>query len=146
MLILKILEIIEITHLVHYTGSAPSGLFVCNDKALTKKVLSYHKINVPKFHAFFRGHKVWLPKQLKLPLIVKPLREEASRGISLGSVVDDEKSMVERVEFLHNKMNLDAIVEEYIDGREFYVSVIGKSKINVLPIREFIFQTIPDDW
>ncbi|MCK4816597.1 ATP-grasp domain-containing protein, partial [bacterium] len=130
---------------IPYTGASPTTVLVCNNKALSKKILSFHKIKVPNFYTFYRDHKVRLLKRLRLPLIVKPLCEEASRGISQASVVDDEKSLIERVKFIHQKINMDAIVEEYVEGREFYVSLIGKKKIKVLPLREMKFGRIPEE-
>ncbi len=130
---------------IPYTGASCDTLMVCNNKALCKKILSFHKIKVPHFHTFYRNRRVWLPRRLKLPLIVKPLSEEASRGISLASIVDNEEALIERVRFTHEKMNTDAIVEEYIDGRELYVSIIGNKKIRMLPPREVKFANFPDD-
>ena len=128
-----------------YTGSSPATMMVCNDKALHKKILRFHRIRVPRFHDFYRGRRVWLPKRLKLPLIVKPLTDEASRGISLASIIDNAEALTERVQFIHEKMNMDAIVEEYIDGREIYVSVMGTRRIVVLPHREMKFGNSTDD-
>jgi len=130
---------------VPYTGSSAKALFLCNDKALHKKILRFHRIRVPRFQVFYRGHRVWLPKKLKLPFIVKPLSDEASRGISLASIVDNESALIERVRFIHEKMQMDAIIEEYIDGRELYASVIGSKRIRVLPFREMKFGTIAED-
>ncbi|MFH1458805.1 MAG: ATP-grasp domain-containing protein [Candidatus Omnitrophota bacterium] len=136
-----LLEMLEIP----YTGASAKTLLICNDKALHKKILRFHRIRVPRFHAFHREHKIWLPKKLKLPLVVKPLCDEASRGISLASVVDNEASLIERVKFTHEKMKMDAIAEEYIEGREFYVSVLGQRRIKVLPLREMKFGTITQE-
>lgn len=130
---------------IPYTGASSESLFVCGDKGLTKKILSFHRIKVPNFYVFYRGHKVWHPKKMELPIIVKPLLEEASRGISESSIVDDEKSLKERVKFIHESLNLDVICEEYIEGREFYVSVMGIRKLTVFPIREMKFGSIPED-
>jgi D-alanine-D-alanine ligase len=124
---------------IPYTGSSSKTLFLCNDKALHKKILRFHRIRVPKFHDFYRSHKVWLPKKLRLPLVVKPLADEASRGISQASIVDNEQAFLNRVEFIHEKMNMDAIAEEYIPGREFYVSILGNKRVEVLPFREMKF-------
>jgi len=130
---------------VPYTGAAAATLFTCNDKGLTKKILTYHRIKVPHFHIFYRGHRVWLPKRIKLPLVVKPLSEEASRGIAQASVTDSEESFLERVRFIHETMKSDAIVEEYIGGRELYVGVIGNKRVKVLPPTEIKFGTMSDD-
>ncbi len=130
---------------IPYTGASSQALFICNDKALTKKILSFHRIKVPNFYTFHRGRRIWLPKKLKPPLIVKPLCEEASRGISLASIVDNEQALVERVKFIHQSLNTDAIAEEYIEGRELYVSVLGNKKIKVLPFREMKFGEFSED-
>lgn len=139
--IVGLLEILGIP----YSGASPDSLLICNNKALSKKILSFHKIKIPNFYTFYKRHRIWLPKRLKLPLIVKPLCEEASRGISSASVVDSEESLVERVKFIHAKMDMAAIVEEYIEGREFYVSVLGNRRIKVFPPREMKFGQIPED-
>ncbi|MEI8348977.1 MAG: ATP-grasp domain-containing protein [Candidatus Omnitrophota bacterium] len=127
-----------------FTGAGASALLICNDKAISKKILSFHKIRVPNFHTFYRNRKVKPIKRPKLPLIVKPLCEEASVGISQASVVDSTEACVERIKFIHEKNNMDAIVEEYIAGREFYVSVVGNKMLEVLPIREMKFGEIAE--
>ena len=129
---------------IPFTGASSKTLFLCNDKAIHKKILRFHRIRVPRFHTFYRDHRVWLPKKLKLPLVVKPLTDEGSRGISLASIVDNTQALIERVRFIHQKMNMAAIAEEYIDGRELYVSVIGNKRITVLPHREMKFGTVAD--
>ena len=139
--VVALLEVLE----VPYTGATPKSLAICGDKALTKKILTFHKIKVPHFHSFYKAHRIWLPRKLHLPLIVKPLLEEASRGISQASVVDSEEALVERIKFIHEKMNMDAIAEEYIDGREFYVSILGNRRVHVLPLREMKFGEVGED-
>ncbi|RKY46416.1 MAG: hypothetical protein DRP81_00480 [Candidatus Omnitrophota bacterium] len=136
-----ILEILGIP----YTGTTPASLLICNNKALTKKILTFHKIRVPNFYTFYKHRKVKFIRKLRLPLIVKPLYEEASRGISQASVVDSEEGLIERVKFIHIHLNMDAIAEEYIDGRELYVSVLGNKRIKVFPFREMKFGKIPED-
>ncbi|MFH1505056.1 MAG: ATP-grasp domain-containing protein [Candidatus Omnitrophota bacterium] len=136
-----VLEMLELP----YTGASPAGLLICGDKALSKKILNFHKIRVPYFYTFRKGCKVWLSKRFKLPLIVKPLCEEASRGISQASVVDNSEALAERVRFIHESMQADAIVEEYIEGRELYVSVLGNKNLKVLPFREMRFGELGED-
>lgn len=136
-----ILEMLEIP----YTGATPGSLFICNNKGLTKEILSFHKIKIPRFHTFYKNHRIWLPKRLRLPLIVKPLCEEASRGISQASVVDNEDAFGERVKFIHQNMLMDAIGEEYIEGREIYVSILGNKHLRVLPLREMKFGGFEED-
>jgi len=139
--ILALMELLDIP----CTGATSSSLFLCNDKGLCKKILRFHRVRTPRFHAFYKGHKVWLPKTLKLPCIVKPLTEEASRGISQASIVDDEKSFLARVQMIHERMKLDAIAEEYIEGRELYVSIIGDHALRMLPAREMTFGQMAED-
>jgi len=134
-----LLEMMEI----NYTGASPSNFLICNNKALTKNILSFHKINVPDFCTFHRGRRIKLSRHLKMPLIVKPLCEEASRGISRASIVGNKDSLAERIRFIHEKMDMDVIVEEYIEGRELYISVIGSKKIKVLPPIEIKFTKVP---
>ena len=140
----NIVALIEMLN-VPYTGASSAALFLCNDKGLCKKILRYHRVRTPRFHLFYRGAPVWLPKTLRLPCIIKPLTEEASRGISQASIVDDEKSFTERVGMIHERMNLDVIAEEYVEGRELYVSVIGDQRLRVLPPREMTFGQMAED-
>ena len=130
---------------VPYTGATSAALFLCNDKGLSRKILRFHRVRGPRFHTFYRGHKVWLPETIGLPCIVKPLTEEASRGISNASIVDDEKSFIERVQMIHERMKLDAIAEEYVEGRELYVSILGDQRLRILPPREMTFGDLPED-
>ena len=139
--VVSLLEILG----VPYTGAGPEGLMVCNDKAMSKKILTYHRIKVPRFQVFRRGKRVWHPKKIRFPIVVKPLREEASTGISQASFVEDDSGLYERIGFIHNSLNMDAIAEEYIEGRELYVSVIGNQRLRVFPIREMKFSQIPED-
>jgi len=136
-----LLEMLE----VPYTGATSDNIFICNNKGLSKKILSFHKIKIPHFYIFTRNRRVWLPRKLKLPTIVKPLCEEASRGISQASIVDNEAAFLERVKFIHQNMNMDAIAEEYIEGRELYVTVMGHKKLTVLPPRELKFGELSED-
>ncbi len=140
----NITALIELLN-IPYTGATSAALHLCNDKGLCKKILRYHRVRTPRFHTFYRNHMVWLPSTIRLPCIVKPLTEEASRGISLASIVDDEKGFIERVTMIHERMKLDAIAEEYIQGRELYVSIIGDQRLRVLPPREMSFGQLPED-
>jgi D-alanine-D-alanine ligase len=130
---------------VPFTGASPTSLLICNNKALNKKILRYHRIHVPNFQTYYSDRKIKVLKKLKLPCVVKPLAEEASRGISLASVVDTEAALIERVKFIHESMKQDAIAEEYIEGREFYIGIFGHKRLTVLPPREMIFGNLPDD-
>ena len=130
---------------VTFTGASPEELFICNNKALSKKILSYHRIRVPAFITFRRGLRIGKRRNFRLPMVVKPMTEEASRGISLASVVDSEEALVDRVEFIHDHMHADAIAEEYVDGREFYVSILGDNRLTAFPLREMRFGQMPED-
>ena len=122
-----------------YTGSSPTGLLVARNKSLTKKILAYHGIRVPAFAEFPAGEKPRRPSELRFPLIVKPLLEDASIGIAQASVVEDDESLAERVKFIHDKFSQAAIVEELIEGRELYVGLVGNATLDVLPIVEMTF-------
>src|SRR5882762_5231206 len=119
-------------HGYRYTGSSPTGLLVARNKSLTKKILAHHEIRVPAFAEFRPGEKPVRPSELRFPLIVKPLLEEAS-------VVEDDEDLGVRVKFIHEKFHQAAIVEELIEGRELYVGLIGNDTLQVLPIVELTF-------
>lgn len=126
-----------------YTGCHARGMVLARDKALSKKLVTYHHLTVPKFAVFSRGRRIVRPKGLEFPLIVKSLIDEASLGISQASIVDDDERLRERVAFIHQKTGADAIVEQYVEGREFYVGIIGNTRLQVLPIWELIFENMP---
>jgi D-alanine-D-alanine ligase len=128
-----------------YTGCNPRGLMLARDKALTKKVLSFHRIPYPEFVVVPLGRTVRRPKWLSFPLIVKSVSEEASLGISQASIVEDDEKLKERVTFVHNSVGTGALIERYIEGREFYVGVIGNGQLHVLPVWELILDKLPDD-
>jgi D-alanine-D-alanine ligase len=127
-----------------YTGCNPRGLTLAHDKALTKKILSYHRIGVPGFAVFPMGQKVVRPHRLKFPLFVKSVVEEGSVGISQASVVNDDAKLAERVEFIHRQTSNHAIAEQYIEGREIYVSVIGNRKLQTYTPWELVINNLPD--
>ena len=85
-----------------------------------------------------------MPKRLGFPMIVKSLTQEASIGISQASVVDDEQKMRERVQFIHDSIHTDALVEQYIEGRELYSGVIGNERLEVFPLWEMTFANMPE--
>lgn len=130
---------------IPYTGSGPVGLMLCNNKAISKKILTFHRIKVPRFYVFQKGKRIWRPKKLRFPLVVKPLREEASTGIVQASFVENEEQLCERVRFIHEQLKMDAISEEYIEGRELYVSILGNKKLQAFPLREMKFTQVPND-
>lgn len=127
-----------------YTGCNPRGLMLSRDKALGKKLLSYHRVPTPKFVAFPIGKKVSRPKRLGFPLLVKSLVQDASMGISQASIVNNDEKLAERVKFIHENVKSDAIAEQYIDGRELYVGVLGNRRLQTLPVWEMLFTNAPD--
>lgn len=129
---------------LRYTGAGPTGLTLCKNKGMAKEILAYHRIHFPDFAIFPPGTAIRRPKRLSFPLFIKPLKEEASYGISQDSFVEDDQSFEERVRFIHERMTQEALVEEYIDGRELYVSILGNKRLEVFPIREVIFSAIPE--
>jgi D-alanine-D-alanine ligase len=128
---------------VCYTGCNPRGLVLARGKALSKKLLTYHRIRVPSFTVFPRGNRARPPRGLRFPLIVKSLTEESSFGISQASIVDTPEKLEERVAFIHKSIGTDAIAEQYIEGREIYVGAIGNKRVQVLPIWELEFSNLP---
>lgn len=138
--LVSLLEMLE----VPFTGTGSVGLTLAKNKGVTKKILMHHKIRTPHFWVIHRNDKVSPPRKLKYPLIVKPLREEASYGISQKSLVENDDAFLERVRFIHESMERDVIVEEFIVGRELYISVMGRQRLKVFPIREIVFSKMPD--
>ncbi|RLB50589.1 MAG: D-alanine--D-alanine ligase [Deltaproteobacteria bacterium] len=128
-----------------YTGCNPRGLTLARDKALSKKILAYHRIRVPRFHVFPRHRKIRRPKHLEFPLIVKSLIEEGSYGIAQASLVTNDKALADRVSFIHETIRTDAVVEQYIDGREVYSAVLGNHRLQVLPTWEIMLDKLPED-
>jgi D-alanine-D-alanine ligase len=126
-----------------YTGCNPRGLLLARDKALSKQIMMFHRIATPRFMVIPRGRKYRIPKRLAFPLLVKSTTEDASFGLSRSSVVHDESSLREQIAHCHAKIGTDALVEEYIEGREFYVGVLGNERLKVLPIWELSFKKLP---
>jgi D-alanine-D-alanine ligase len=116
-----------------YTGCNPRGLTLARDKALTKKILTYHRVAVPRFAVFAPRKRIVVPTRLTFPMFVKSLTEEGSEGISQASLVRDPEKLIERVAFIHDKTNAPALVEEFVEGREIYVGVFGNELLTSLP-------------
>jgi D-alanine-D-alanine ligase len=129
---------LELTR-VPYTGCNPRGLMLARGKDLSKTLVHYHRIAVPAFAVFPMRRKVRRPKRLALPLIVKSLSEDASYGISQASVVDTDDKLAERVTFIHERIGTAAIAEQYVEGRELYVGVLGNDRLRALPVWELQF-------
>lgn len=129
-----------------YTGCNPRGLMLSRDKVLTKQLLAWHRIATPAFQLFPFGVRFVEPKKGKLgfPLFVKSATEDASIGIAQASIVEDMRQLRERVEFIHDRVQSDALVEEYIEGREFYIGVLGNQRLTTLPVWEIDFGTLAE--
>jgi D-alanine-D-alanine ligase len=128
-----------------YTGCNPRGLLLARDKSLSKKLLAYHRIAVPEFDVCRIGRPIRRPKRLPFPLIVKSLTQEASIGISQASVVDSDEKLKERVAFIHESIGTAAIVEQYVEGRELYVGIVGNQALQALPVWELFFTNMPPE-
>lgn len=127
---------------LRYTGSSPAGLILAGDKTLTKKVLAFHGIQSAKFATVFRGQLDWA-HQINFPLLVKPPQEDASLGITQKSIVNDVKELLDVISSTQQEYQSPVLVEEFIDGREFYVGVIGNSMVEALPLIELDFSKFP---
>ncbi len=131
---------------IPYTGCNPRGMILARDKALSKKLLHYHRIATPKFMVFPYGRRSNMKQlaALPYPMIVKTLSEQGSIAIAQSSIVYDAQQLLERVQQVQQMIGHDVIAEQYIDGRELYVSVLGNDRLQVLPIREIVFDGIDD--
>ena len=127
-----------------YTGCNPRGMLLSHDKALSKKLMAYHRIPVPEFAVFRRGLAIKRPRRLEFPIIVKSATQEASIGIAQASVVDNDTKLRERVQFVHESVGTDAIAEHFIEGRELYVGILGHERLQVFPIWEIHFGKMPE--
>jgi D-alanine-D-alanine ligase len=126
-----------------YTGCNPRGLLLSHDKALTKTILNHHRIRTPRFTVFPVGRSV-RTRRLEFPLFVKSATEHASLGIAQASIVRNDKALEERVRFIHESVGSDAIAEQYIEGREVYVGVMGNRRLKTLPPWEMVFTKMPE--
>jgi len=134
----NIASLLELLHLP-FTGAGAMGLLLCRDKRLCKQLLTLHKIRVPHFLSLPYNRTIRIPKNVSFPLIVKPAFEDSSEGIANASIVCDADALRERTEFIHEHWQQAVIAEEYIEGRELYVGVLGNKRLAVLPPRECFF-------
>jgi D-alanine-D-alanine ligase len=139
--VVSYLEVLGVPH----TGCGPRGLILARDKALAKKIAVYHRIPTPRFGVCARGRRPRVPRGADYPLIVKSLLEEASLGISQASVVRSDAELAERVAFVHERIETDALIEQFIPGRELYVGVLGNQRLEVLPPLELVIDDLPAD-
>jgi D-alanine-D-alanine ligase len=126
-----------------YTGSGTHGLMLAQDKAVAKKIFAFHGIHTPTFAKSFRG-RLDFSHDLQFPVIVKPAREDGSIGIEFSAVVNSIRELMERMDWLHANFDSPVLIEEYIDGREMYVGIIGNDKAEALPIVELDLSKLPD--
>jgi D-alanine-D-alanine ligase len=126
-----------------YTGCNPRGMMLSRDKVLTKQLMAWHRIPTPQFALFRRGRPYRLSAKLRYPLFVKSATEDASLGISQASIVEDRVRLRERIDFIHESTKTDALVEEYIEGRELYVGLCGNDRLRTFPVWEMNFGTLP---
>jgi D-alanine-D-alanine ligase len=127
-----------------YTGGGPGEFYIQEDKGLAKKLLAFDHIRYPEFAVFSPDADLETAGSLRLPLFVKPLRMDASIGIDAGSLVHSTREMLERVALIHEKVRDAALVEEYVEGREFYVGVLGNQEAQAFPPIEMDFSGLPD--
>ena len=128
----------------HYTGCNPYGMMLTHNKAVAKKILKHHRIRVPDFAVFPCNRSVKKPARLKFPMFVKSATEHGSVGIAQASVVHDEDKLRDRVAFVHDQLETDALVEEYIEGREIYVGVMGNKQLQTFTPWELLFRNLPE--
>ncbi|MGZ6144372.1 MAG: D-alanine--D-alanine ligase family protein, partial [Myxococcales bacterium] len=128
---------------LRYTGAGPEALFLAQDKVVAKKIFDFHGIRTPRFAVSWRGRLDHID-HLEFPLIVKPACEDGSVGIDAGAVVGGVKEMLERVALIHERFDCPVLIEEYIEGREIYVGVLGNDKPNALPIVELDLSKLPE--
>src|SRR6266536_16702 len=126
-----------------YTGAGPHALYLAQDKALAKKIFAFHGIKTPYFATSYRG-KLDHSHDISFPLIVKPTSEDGSIGIDASSVVDSVKELMEKIHYIHEEFDAPALIEEYIEGREIYASVLGNENAEVLPLVELDLSKLPE--
>jgi D-alanine-D-alanine ligase len=127
-----------------YTGTGPFGIHLSQNKSLAKKIFAFHGIRTPYFAAVYRGRLDWAHDDLSFPVIVKPAREDGSIGIEFNAVCESIKELMERIHDIHEKFDSPALIEEYIDGRELYVAVLGNESPTALPVVELDLSKLPE--
>jgi len=135
-----VLDLLEIP----YTGGGPGELYLQEDKALSKKLLAYEQVLYPDFAAFAPNAEFETGGRLRMPLFVKPLRSDASLGIDGKSLVRNTQQLMERVLHIQKEFGDTALAEEFIEGREFYVGVLGNLELTAFPPIEMDFSGLPD--
>jgi D-alanine-D-alanine ligase len=126
-----------------FTGAGSSGLYLAQDKNLAKKIFTFHGIHTPYFSTVYRG-RTEHSHDIQFPVIVKPAREDGSIGIQFGAVCTSIKELMERIDYIHAEFDTPALIEEYIEGRELYVGVLGNEKPQALPVVEMDLSKLPE--
>ena len=126
-----------------FTGAGSSGLYLAQDKTLAKKIFTFHGIHTPYFTTVYRG-RIEHSHDIQFPVIVKPAREDGSIGIQFGAVCNSIKELMERIDYIHAEFDSPALIEEYIEGRELYVGVVGNEKPYALPVVEMDLSQLPE--
>src|SRR5215813_1294634 len=126
-----------------YTGSGTHGLMLAQDKAIAKKIFAFHGIHTPTFAKSFRG-RLDFSHDLEFPVIVKPAREDGSIGIEFNAVVNSIRELMERIDWLHANFDSPVLIEEYVEGREMYVGVLGNGNPEALPVVELDLSRLPE--
>jgi D-alanine-D-alanine ligase len=126
-----------------FTGAGLHGLYLAQDKALAKKIFAFHGIHTPYFATVYRG-RTEHSHDIKFPVIVKPAREDGSIGIEFGAVCNSIKELMERIDYIHAQFDSPALIEEYIEGRELYVGVLGNENPVALPVVELDLSRLPE--
>ena len=125
-----------------FTGTGPAGMALRQDKAVTKKLLKFHEVRYPNYATFDKDNLEFAGK-MHFPLFVKPLHGDTSLGIDDSSLVTEYAKLVERISFIQTQLKVPALVEEYIEGREFYVGILGNEAAEILPVMELDFSKLP---
>jgi len=128
---------------MRYTGSGPHGLHLGQDKALAKKIILYHGVRTPSF-VVAEGGEFELGENLSFPVIVKPCSGGGSVGIDAGSVVHHRQEMLERARLIQDELHCPALVEQYVEGRELYVGILGNDPPVALPLVELDLSRLPE--
>ncbi len=128
---------------IPYTGSGPHGHFLAQDKAVAKKIFTFHGIRTPYFAYAWKG-RTEHADDVSFPLIVKPLWEDGSIGIDEKAIVHSVKELMERIEYVQEEFDCPALIEEYIEGREIYGAVLGSyERAEALPLVELDLSKLP---
>jgi D-alanine-D-alanine ligase len=125
-----------------FTGTGPAGMALRQDKAVTKKLLKFHGVPYPNYATFDKDNLEFAGK-MRFPLFVKPLHGDTSLGIDDSSLVTEYSKLIERISFIQAQLKVPALVEEYIEGREFYVGILGNDPAEILPLMELDFAKLP---